>query len=137
MRLLKLEIKRVLKTRTTLILLLLSLILSALLAYLPTTFAYSSYKDESGNEVELTGLASIRYEKKLQADIAGKVTPEKVRQAVEAYQACLKAYGVENSYELPDGVYAERNYTICTLAVWCKGSLCRPQYRNGAYHYGN
>lgn len=77
MRILKLEIKRVLKTKITIILLLLSLLLSAVLAYLPITYTYSSYTDEAGNEVELTGLASIRYEKNLQADIAGIVTSKK------------------------------------------------------------
>ncbi len=45
------------------------------------------------------------YEQKLQADITGTVTPEKVRHAVEAYQACLRKYGAETTYDLPDGVY--------------------------------
>lgn len=102
MRLLKLEIKRVLKTRVTFVLLLTSFLLSFLLAYLPTTFPYIKYTDASGNIVELKGAG---YEKALQADIAGTVSPEKIRQAVEDYQACLKKYGVENSYDLPDGVY--------------------------------
>lgn len=126
MRIFRLEIKRVLKTRITLILLLLSLLLSAVLAYLPTTFTYSSYTDESGHEVELTGLASIRYEKELQADITGDVTPEKVRQAVEAYQACLTEYGVENSYELPDGVYAERILPFAPLLSGVKEAFADP-----------
>ena len=105
MRLLKLEIKRILKTRATLVLLLLALLLSFLMAYLPTTFLYSRYTDADGNIVELKGLASIKYEKNLQKDITGAVTPKKVRQAVEAYQACLNKYGVEATYDLPDGVY--------------------------------
>lgn len=71
MRILKLELKRILRTRLTLILLLLALLFSVILAYLPTTFTYSSYMDASGNQVELTGLASIRYEKELQAVITG------------------------------------------------------------------
>lgn len=107
MRLLKLEMKRILKTRVTYLLLLLAFLLSFLMAYLPTTFSYSRYTDADGTEIELKGLASIHYEKELQADIAGPVTPEKVRQAVEDYQSCLTAYGVENSYDLPDGVYEE------------------------------
>lgn len=105
MRLLKLEIKRILKTRVTIVLLFLSLSLSFLMAYIPTTFSYHSYTDTDGNTIELKGLASIRYEKEVQADIAGTVTPEKVREAVERYQACLTKYGVETSNELPEGVY--------------------------------
>lgn len=102
MRLLRLEIKRVLKTRVTFVLLFASLFLSFLLAYLPTTFPHLKYTDSAGNVVELKG---VGYEKALQADIAGTVTPEKIRQALEDYQACLRKYGVANSYDLPDGVY--------------------------------
>ena len=126
MRILKLEIKRVLKTRITLILLLVSLLFSAVLAYLPTTFTYSSYTDDAGKKVELTGLASINYEKGIQSDIAGEVTPDKVRQAVEAYQACLNEYGVENSYELPDGVYAERITPFAPLLSGVKEAFADP-----------
>ena len=105
MRLLKLEMKRVLKTRLTVILLSFSLLLSFVLAWLPTTFSYNSCTDAEGNEILLKGLASIAYEKKLQADITGTVTPEKVKKAVEDYQACLNRYGVTLSYDLPEGVY--------------------------------
>lgn len=107
MRLLKVEIKRILKTRLTLILLSAALLLTFVMAYLPITFPSNActYKDTQGNTVELSGLQGITYKKKLQADITGTVTPENVRRAVESYQACLNKYGVETSYELPDGVY--------------------------------
>ena len=86
MRIFRLELKRVLKARLTWILLVLALLLSALLAYLPTTYCYSNYTDEAGNEINLTGLDSIAYEKERQADVSGIVTPERVREAVEIYQ---------------------------------------------------
>ena len=101
----KLELKRVLKTRSTLILLTLSLVLSLVMAYIPTTFSYVSYLDDDGNTIKLLGLDAVQYLKTLQSDTAGTVTPQKVRQAVEAYQTCLTKYGVENTYDLPDGVY--------------------------------
>lgn len=90
MRLLRLEMKRVLKTKSTMILLFLALLLSFLMAWLPVTFCQNSYTDENGNTVKLSGLKSIQYEKELQEDVAGMVTSEKVRQAVENYQSCLK-----------------------------------------------
>ena len=92
MRIFRLELKRVLKSRLTWILLALALILSVLLAYLPTTYCYSNYADESGNEINLTGLASIAYEKERQADSIGIVTPERVREAVEIYQASIVSH---------------------------------------------
>lgn len=105
MRLMKLELKRVLKTRLTLILLALSLALSVLMAYIPTTFCSVSYLGADGNEIRVHGLAAVEQIKILQSGTQGEVTPQKVRQALEAYQACLTKCGVETTYELPDGVY--------------------------------
>lgn len=106
MRLLKLEMKRVLKTRLTLVLMLSSFVLTLIMAYLPTTFSYSRYVDSKGNEVELTGLASIKYTKELQSGIAGTVTPEKMKKALQDFQTCLKKYDVEDTYGLPEGVFS-------------------------------
>ena len=126
MRLLKLELKRVFMTRSTLILLFAALLLSFLMAWLPTTFSSNSYTDTHGNTVKLTGLASIEYEKKLQAGIAGTVTPQKVRQAVEQYQSCLKKYGVENSYDLPEGVYQAEILPYAPLLHGVKEAFADP-----------
>ncbi len=107
MRLLKVEIKRILKTRLTVILLSAALLLTLLMAYLPITFPSSgcTYTDAQGNITELEGLQGISYKKKLQTVVTGTVTPEMARQAVETYQACLQKYGAETTYDLPDGVY--------------------------------
>ncbi len=105
MRLMKLELKRVLKTRLSLILLTFSLVLSLVMAYIPTTFSYVTYRDTNGDTVKFLGLDAVQYLKTLQSDTTGEVTPQKVRQAVEAYQTCLTKYGVENTYDLPEGVY--------------------------------
>ena len=126
MRIFRLELKRVLKARLTWILLTLALLLSILLAYFPTTYCYSSYTDEAGNEVNLTGLASIAYEKKRQADAAGIVTPERVREAVEIYQACLTSYGVTESYDLPEGVYEKEILPIAPLLHGVKEAFAAP-----------
>lgn len=126
MRLLKLELKRVFMTRSTLILLFAAVLLSFLMAWLPTTFSSNSYTDTHGNTVKLTGLASIEYEKKLQAGIAGTVTPQKVRHAVEQYQSCLKKYGVENSYDLPEGVYQAEILPYAPLLHGVKEAFADP-----------
>ncbi|MCI8526136.1 MAG: ABC transporter permease subunit [Oscillospiraceae bacterium] len=126
MRILRLELKRMLKAKLTLILLVLSLLFSALLAYLPTTYCYSNYTDEAGNEISLTGLASIAYEKERQADAAGIVTPERVREAVEIYQACLASYGVKESYDLPEGVYEREILPIAPLLHGVREAFADP-----------
>lgn len=66
MRLLKHELKRILKTRCTFILLIVSILFSALMAYLPMTYEYMSYVDENGNKVELKGMDAIQYKKNTQ-----------------------------------------------------------------------
>ena len=126
MRIFPLELKRVLKSRLTWILLALALVLSVLLAWLPTTYCYSAYTDEAGNEVNLTGLQSIAYEKERQADAAGIVTPERVREAVEIYQACLTSYGVAESYDLPEGVYEREILPITPLLHGVKEAFADP-----------
>ena len=126
MRLLKVESKRILKTRLTLILLSAALLLSFLMAWLPITFSHNSYTDSSGRTVELKGLKSIAYEKELQADIAGTVTPEKVRKAVEKYQACLARYGVESSYDLPESVYGAEILPYAPLLHGIREAFANP-----------
>ncbi len=101
----KLELKRVLKTRLNIGLILFALFLSLVMAYLPATFPRGSYLDEEGNIVKVKGMEYIAYEKEVQAGISGEVTTEKVRNALEKYQESLTKYGVKESYDLPDGVY--------------------------------
>lgn len=115
MRLLKLELKRVLKTRLTLILLSFSLLLSILMAYIPTTFSHITYLDNNGKEIKLVGMEAIQYMKELQSNTSGEVTPEKVRNAVEIAQACLSKYGVEDIYNLPNGAYIAEILPISPL----------------------
>ncbi len=99
MRVFYLELKRILKTRLTWILLLASLAMTLLMAWLPTTFV----------EVDgLKGLAAVRRLKDLQADTAGEVTPGKLEEALAAYQQCLKEYGAETVGGLPDDVRTRR-----------------------------
>ncbi len=126
MRILQLELKRLLKSRLTWILLALALVFSVLLAYLPASYCYSNYTDESGKAVNLTGPASIAFEKERQADCAGSVTPERVRAAVERYQACLAQYGVTESYDLPEGVYEQEILPIAPLLHGVKEAFADP-----------
>ena len=63
MRLLALEIKRVLKTKRTWILIVASVLLAVFMAYIPITFVTVQKTDESGNYVEITGKDAINYYK--------------------------------------------------------------------------
>ena len=115
MRLLGLELQRVLKTRITMVLLASALLLTFVMAYLPITFAQNSYIDTEGNVIELSGREAVAYEKQVQADIAGEVKGEDVQNAVQKYQDCLSAYSVTETYDLPDGVYGKEIFPYAPL----------------------
>lgn len=108
MRMFSLELKRVLKTRTTWILLVLSLLLTLLLAYIPTTFHSYSWTEADGQNTELKGMDLIQYKKDSAEQFSGDVTAENVGQALEEYQSCLREYGVNETYDLPRDVYVKR-----------------------------
>ena len=72
MRLFRLELKRVIKTRTTWILLAAALLISVLMAWLPVTFETRNVV-EDGGEKELTGFDAIRVKRQAQAGIAGEI----------------------------------------------------------------
>ena len=60
MWLFRLELKRILKSRRTLILLAIALLLSVAMAYLPISFEGINRPNEDGTVTELNGLAAIK-----------------------------------------------------------------------------
>lgn len=116
MRVFSLELKKILKSRRTIILIAISLFMSVLMAYLPVTFVSVSRYDEAGNKVaSLKGLDAVRYTKILQEDIKGELTPEIIRHALEECQACLREYNAEGIWELTGDVYEKRILPIYPL----------------------
>ncbi|OLU44190.1 hypothetical protein [Faecalibaculum rodentium] len=127
MRLFFLEMKRILSSRIAQVLMALALLCSLLLAWLPVTYCYSTFTNAQGQEVTLTGLESVAFEKNLQVAAAGEVTPEKVKAAVEHYQACLRSYGVTESYDLPPGVYEREIMPVSPLLHGVKEAFADPE----------
>ena len=104
MRVYQAELKRILKTRSVQILLAAAVLLSAVLAYFPCTFAEYVYEDEAGQEVTLTGREAIRMIKERQGVYQGEITEEKLSDAVEQYDEFASRY----EGGLPNGIYDER-----------------------------
>ena len=61
MRFLGLEIKRVLTTRLTWILLCVAILCSIFMAYIPVTFEAVTYTGDNGQEVQLKGVEAVKY----------------------------------------------------------------------------
>ena len=108
MRLLCLELKRLVKTRSTWMLLAAALILSAVLAYFPISFVTSYKTDAKGNTVKLTGIEAIQNKKEQERAIAGLITEEKVAKAVKDFRECYQEYGSAFPPEVPMEVYNEK-----------------------------
>lgn len=126
MKLFCLEIKRLLKTRSTRILLIAAVVCALLTAYLPMTFLTITAFDEAGNQKKLRGADALQYAKELQSEISGVITPQRARAAVEAYQACLQEYGVQYDYELPDNAYTLRIVPVSPLVRRIREAFADP-----------
>lgn len=106
MRLLQLELKRVLKTRVTYLLLAAALVLAVVMAYIPVTFIGWTELDAAGNEVHYTGLAAIQKRKEHQ--VSGVITTDIMKEGLEAYQRVYAEYDAKNINSIPAEVfYAE------------------------------
>ncbi len=112
MRVYQAELKRILKTRSVQILLIAAILVSALLAYFPATFLGYVYEDERGQEVTLNGRDALPIIKERQGQYQGKITQEKLAEALEQYQEF--AAGYEGG--LPNGIYDERVGTVDSFA---------------------
>ena len=108
MRLFCLEVKRVLRSRRTLILLAVALVLSIAMAYLPIAFESINRPNSDGTKTELNGMAAIEYKRELYTATNGEVTPEKVSEALKTYQSLINEYGPAEEDTFPLSVYIEQ-----------------------------
>lgn len=118
MRMYRVEIKRVLKSHRSIVLLLLAMVMSVVMAWLPVTFEDINQYDENGNKVAaLNGLDAIRYKKSLRLAANGEVTPEKLKEALIVYQDTVQPYGEESIYsgDFPSDIYMKKVFPVEAL----------------------
>lgn len=115
MRLFWLEVKRVLKSRRTLILLTVALVLSVAMAYLPVAFESINRVNPDGSRTELDGIAAIEFKRDLYAPVNGEVTPEKVSEALKTYQSLVNEYGPVEGDSFPLSINIEQIVPIRPL----------------------
>lgn len=115
MRLFCLEVKRVLKSRRTLILLAVALVLSVGMAYLPIAFESINRPNPDGTKTELDGMEAIEFKRDLYSAINGEVTAEKVSEALKTYQSLIKEYGPIESDTFPVAVSVKQIVPIRPL----------------------
>ena len=118
---LRLELKRILKSRRTLILLAIALLLSVAMAYLPISFEGINRPNEDGT-VQIC-LAAIKYKQDLLKHPLVKC-PDRIKSALETYQSCGREYGPveEDGFHL--AVYIEKIVPFRPLLNGSVRSVC-------------
>ncbi|MDE6386459.1 MAG: ABC transporter permease [Lachnospiraceae bacterium] len=91
-RLYKEELKRIVRTKSTLLFLAASVAMSVFMAYIPVTYVRFTY-EENGQEMTIKGRDALALRKELQNPHAGEVTPEKMAEGLKSYQKNLEIYG--------------------------------------------
>ncbi|MBS4536314.1 ABC transporter permease [Clostridium sp. D2Q-14] len=118
MRIYYLELKRVLKSRRSMILLLIALFMSVVMAWLPVMYEDINQYDDKGNKVaKLNGLDAITYKKSLRSVNNGEVTPKKLKEALNIYQSAVSKYGEDSlsSGDFPINLYMEKVFPVESL----------------------
>lgn len=107
MRLLGLEIKRMIKTKMIWLLLCGMFVLAVFMAYMPVTFEGAVITDENGNELEMTGFAAVKYFQEKNR-LFGEVTEENLVQAATVYQEVYEEYDSDYGNEIPAEIFYAR-----------------------------
>ena len=130
MRLFRLEVKRMIKLRRTLVLLAAALLMSVVMAYLPISFESINCPGEHGEVIELDGLPAIRFKKDYYEKTAGNVTPQKLAEALRAYQSCVKEYGTPD--DVPLDIYIEKIMAVRPMLRGLTEAFADPKTGIGA-----
>ena len=112
MNLYKLELKRLLKTKSVKISIIFSIFITVIFSYLPIHYEKYTYIDDNKNEVEIRGLDAILKKKNDWKLYNGDVTPEKLIQVLNIYKQASEKYGEENFYprssKIPHSEYYQK-----------------------------
>lgn len=114
MRMFRLEIKRILKSQQTIIIMSIGILLSIVMAYFPIAFEEINYIDLNGNKISVRGLDAIQYKKSIRSSNDGTVTADKIYSALKIYQDVLNKNGGKEE-ALPLSIYTEKISPIKTI----------------------
>ena len=130
MRLFRLEVKRIMKSHRTLILLAIAILMSVVMAYLPISFESINRPGENGKVIELDGLSAIKFKKDYFEKTAGDITPQKLAESLRIYQSCVREYGTLD--DVPLEVYIENIMAIRPMLKGLTEAFADPKTGIGA-----
>lgn len=121
MRLYKQELKRFFLATRTKIIFVIAIVMSILLAFLPSEFNDANVPDKEGNIVSLHGSEAIEFFVEASSDGNGEVSTERLKEALKTYQDLYNEYGMDPlgsgtaEEKFPLDVYWEQVYPIRPL----------------------
>lgn len=101
-RILKLEIRRIVKAKSTWLLAAIATGMSLVMALLVVSFVTFHSVDENGSAIKLSGTAAVRASREAQAPYEGYIEAEFLTQVSADFHALYSAYGGE----IPNDIYA-------------------------------
>jgi ABC-type transport system involved in multi-copper enzyme maturation permease subunit len=108
MRIFYLELRRIVKTRRVLVMLIVSVVLSVLMAVTAVQGVRYDYLDKAHNTSTITGLAAVKALYKENNDAyVGPVTVEKLKKALKTCQDVYQKYD-QNFMKIPSDVYNQK-----------------------------
>src|SRR5665648_1133582 len=96
---LRVELKRILKTRATWWLFAIAFVLCIFFAFYAVRLSTYSYYDENGQAQFTRGTEAYELNKEKNSFIEGEITPELISEAVRVYHEVIAEYG--NAYNVP------------------------------------
>ena len=119
------ELKRILRTRSTLLFLAAALALSVFMAWVPITFEHYAY-EENGKEIVIKGPEALALTKQMEAPSAGEVTPEKLAQGLSFYHKNLEIYDDFYNEEFPLNLRVQEIYPWRPLMMRLREAMADP-----------
>ncbi len=128
MRLFRLEVKRIMKSQRTFILIAVALLMSVVMAYMPISYESVNRPEENGGYTELDALAAIQFKRDYYEREAGEITPQKLAEALRTYQSYVQEYGTPE--DIPLDIYLENIMALRPMMRGLSESFADP--RTGA-----
>ncbi len=125
MRLFLLEVKRIIKSRRTLVMLAAALLMSVVMAYLPISFESINRPGENGEVIELDGLQAIKFKREYYKKVAGDITPQRLAEALRTYQFWVKEYGTLE--DVPLDIYIENIMAVRPMLKGLTEAFANPK----------
>lgn len=126
LRILKVELMRILRTRSAMLFLSAAVALSVFMACVPITYVQYTY-EENGREITVKGREALAVRKNLRVHVTGEVTPEKIADGLAVYQKNLSLYGSLYSDDFPINVANIEMYPYYTLMMRLREVSAAPE----------